>query len=183
MNFCSQCGASIKLAIPEGDNRQRHICTSCHHIHYLNPKIVAGCLPVWQDKVLLCKRSIEPRSGYWTLPAGFMENGESTRHAALRETREEANARVSNLQLYTLTSMAPVSQVQMIYLAQLDDLDFSAGDETEAVALYSEEEIPWDDLAFQTIHNALKLFFEDRKKGIFPLHHIDLERPSKPPEN
>ncbi len=178
MNFCSQCGSTVRFDIPEDDTRPRHICNSCGVIHYSNPKVIAGCLPVYEDKVLLCKRAIEPRNGYWTLPAGFMENGESTRHAAARETLEEANARVSGLQLYTITSLIPVSQVQLIYLAQLDDLNFSAGDETEDVQLFAEEDIPWKELAFQTIRNALKFYFEDRKEGRFPMRHVDLETPA-----
>lgn len=177
MNYCSQCGSPVKFEIPEADNRPRHICTQCHYIHYSNPKLVAGCLPVFEEKILLCKRAIEPRNGYWTLPAGYMENGESTRHAAQRETLEEANARVSDLQLYTITSVIPVSHVQLIYLAQLDDLNFSAGDETTDVRLFSEHEIPWDHLAFQTIRNALHFYFEDRKNGTFPTRHVDLEMP------
>ena len=177
MNYCNLCGSTVRFEIPAGDNRPRHICNGCGEIHYVNPKIIAGCLPVYEDKVLLCKRAIEPRSGYWTLPAGFMENGESTRDAAARETREEANARVSQLQLYTLTSLVPVSQVQMIYLAQLDDLNFSAGDETTDVQLFSEKEVPWKDLAFQTIRNALTFYFADRKTGEFPIRHVDLETP------
>ncbi len=177
MNFCSQCGSPVKLAIPAGDNRPRHICTHCETIHYSNPKIVAGCLPVHDGKILLCKRAIEPRNGFWTLPAGYMENHESTQQAAIRETLEEANARVSQLQLYTVTSILHASHVQMIYLAQLDDLNFSAGDETTEVQLFSETEIPWHELAFQTIHNALKLYFEDRKRKEFPLRHIDLDTP------
>ncbi|WP_290697972.1 NUDIX hydrolase [Amphritea sp.] len=179
MNFCNQCGSAVRLEVPEGDNRPRHICNNCSFIHYVNPKVIAGCLPVYEGKVLLCKRAIEPRIGFWTLPAGYMENGESTQNAATRETREEANARVSQLELYTLTSLVPVSQVQLIYLAQLDDLDFSAGDETEDVQLFAEEDIPWDDLAFQTIRNALRFYFEDRKKGVFPMRHIDLETPPR----
>lgn len=177
MKYCNLCGSTVRLEIPAGDSRPRHICNECDEIHYVNPKVIAGCLPVYEDKVLLCKRSIEPRTGYWTLPAGFMENGESTRQAAARETLEEANARVSSLQLYTLTSIVPVSQVQMIYLAQLDDLNFFAGDETTDVQLFSEETVPWDELAFQTIRNALRFYFEDRKQGIFPLRHVDLKTP------
>jgi ADP-ribose pyrophosphatase YjhB (NUDIX family) len=179
MNFCNQCGSAVRLEVPEGDNRPRHICNNCNFIHYVNPKVIAGCLPVYEGKVLLCKRAIEPRIGYWTLPAGYMENGESTQNAATRETREEANARVSHLELYTVTSIVPVSQVQLIYLAQLDDLNFSAGDETEEVQLFAEEDIPWDDLAFQTIRNALRFYFEDRKTNVFPMRHIDLETPPR----
>ncbi|MDO6563237.1 NUDIX hydrolase [Amphritea sp. 1_MG-2023] len=178
MKYCNLCGSTVRFEIPSGDNRPRHICNHCGEIHYSNPKIIAGCLPVYEDKVLLCKRDIEPRIGFWTLPAGYMENSESTRDAACRETLEEANARVSNLQLYTLTSIVPVSQVQMLYLAQLDDLNFSAGDETTDVQLFSEADIPWDDLAFQTIKNALTFYFHDRKTGHFPLHHVDLTIPA-----
>lgn len=177
MNYCNLCGSTVRFEIPPGDNRPRYICNNCGEIHYINPKIIAGCLPVYEDKVLLCKRAIQPRIGLWTLPAGFMENGESTRHAAARETLEEANARVSGLQLYTLTSIVPVNQVQLIYLAQLDDLNFSAGDETSDVQLFSEADIPWDKLAFQTINNALKFYFTDRKVDRYPLHHVDLETP------
>jgi len=175
MNFCSQCGHGVALKIPDGDSRPRYVCEHCETVHYQNPNIVAGCLPVYQGKVLLCRRGIEPRYGYWTLPAGFMENGEAVDHAASRETREEACARVQNLQLYTVSSLLHVNQVQMIYLAELDGPDFDAGEETLEAALFSEHEIPWTELAFETIHNALEFYFEDRKSGHFPLRHINIE--------
>lgn len=176
MKYCSHCGDSLYTAIPEGDNRERHICGGCGTIHYQNPRIIAGCLPVFEDKVLLCRRAIEPRLGYWTLPAGFMENGESTEQAALRETYEEALATVEIRQLYTVTSILHVNQVQMFYLAHMATPDFGPTSESLEVALFSEEEIPWQDLAFKTIHNALRFYFDDRKSGIFPLRHVELNR-------
>ena len=173
MNYCSECGSAVHQRIPEGDNRPRYVCTQCETIHYQNPRIIAGCLPVYRDKVLLCKRAIEPCYGLWTLPAGFMENGETTREAAMRETREEACAEVEIECLYTMTSIAPIDQVQMFYLARMDKPEFDAGEETLEAGLFSEEEIPWDQLAFKTVINALKFYFKDRKQGQFPLRHVD----------
>ncbi|TCK04930.1 NUDIX hydrolase [Marinobacterium mangrovicola] len=175
MNYCSQCGESVEIGIPPGDNRERHICPACGTIHYHNPRIIAGCLPVYGDKVLLCKRAIEPRLGYWTLPAGFMENGESTEDAARRETREEACTEVQMQSLYTLTSILHVNQVQMIYLAQMPEPTFGPSEESLEVELFSEEEIPWDQLAFETIRMVLNLYFEDRKKQHFPLRHVEID--------
>lgn len=170
MKYCSQCGQPVEILIPPGDNRPRHVCGSCHTIHYQNPKIVTGTLPVWEDQVLLCKRAIEPRYGLWTLPAGFMETGETTEEAAARESHEEANANIEIQQLYTVISLPHIDQVYMLYRASLSDLDFSAGEETLEVKLFQEQEIPWQQLAFRTIHFTLKRFFEDRQKGHFPLH-------------
>ena len=170
MKYCSQCGQPVEILIPPGDNRPRHVCGSCHTIHYQNPKIVTGTLPVWEGQVLLCKRAIEPRFGLWTLPAGFMETGETTEEAAARESREEANANIEIQQLYTVISLPHIDQVYMLYRASLSDLGFSAGEETLEVKLFHEQEIPWQQLAFRTIHFTLKRFFEDRQKGRFPLH-------------
>lgn len=172
MKYCSNCAGTLNYCVPEGDNLPRFTCQQCGMIHYQNPKIVTGCLPVFKDKVLLCKRAIEPRKGYWTLPAGFMENGETTEEGALRETLEEANAQVNISHLYTITSIVHVNQVQLIYLADLPLPEFSASDESLEVRLFSEEEIPWDDLAFRTIRNALRYFFEDRKNNEFPLRNV-----------
>lgn len=176
MKYCSQCGAQVQQQIPPGDNRHRYVCSNCHTIHYENPRVIAGCLPVYGDQVLLCKRAIEPRYGLWTLPAGFMENGESTEQAARRETLEEANAQVQIRSLYTLTSILHVDQVQMIYLADLMEPEFSASEESLEVRLFREEEIPWDSLAFPTITNALRFYFSDRRHGHFPLRHLELSR-------
>ena len=174
MKYCPSCAGEIELSTPEGDHLPRHTCTLCGTIHYQNPKIVSGCLPFYEDKVLLCKRAIEPRKGFWTLPAGFMENNESTEDGALRETREEANAEVTLLHLYTLTSIVHVNQVQFLYLAEMNSKTFSPSIESEEVRLFSEEEIPWDHLAFQTINNALKYYFSDRKKQHYPLRQLEM---------
>ncbi len=174
MKFCSTCGASVALLIPEGDSVPRHVCIACHTIHYQNPKIVVGCLPVWEDKILLCRRAIEPRYGLWTLPAGFMENGETTTQGAMRETLEEANARVELKGLYTLINLPHISQVYMMFRGKLLDLDFSPGIESLEVALFAEEEIPWNELAFTTIRDTLKHFFLDRKAGYFQFHEGDI---------
>jgi len=175
MKFCNQCGAGVAKRVPEGDNRPRHVCTECGTIHYLNPRIIAGCLPVYGDKVLLCRRAIEPRLGYWTLPAGFMENGESTEHAARRETLEETCAEVEIHSLYTLTSIVHVNQVQLIYLASLPRPEYAPSEESLEVCLFAEDEIPWDELAFETIRQVLRLYFEDRKRQQFPLRHIEID--------
>lgn len=169
MNFCSQCGHRVHQAIPEGDDRLRDICSSCGTIHYSNPVIVAGTLPVQGSHVLLCQRAIEPGYGLWTLPAGFMENGETTVEAALRETREEAGAVVRHAELYTVLDIPRFNNVYMIFRSELDG-GFSAGIESLQVALFEEDEIPWDQIAFETVRRTLKLFFEDRTRGHFPLH-------------
>lgn len=176
MNFCSQCGQSVELKVPAGDNRERHVCSHCNTIHYQNPNIVAGCLPVWEDKVLLCKRAIEPRHGFWTLPAGFMENDETLEQAATRETIEEANANLKISKLYTVISLPHLNQIYMLYLAKLVDLNFSPGPESLDVQLFTEEQIPWDNLAFRTIDFTLKRYFEDRKENKFPLHSSFIEK-------
>jgi ADP-ribose pyrophosphatase YjhB (NUDIX family) len=190
MKFCSECAHPVDLRVPEGDNRPRYVCAQCEAIHYQNPKLVVGSIPVWEEggelKVLLCKRAIEPRHGYWTLPAGFMENAETTAQAAIRETEEEAGANVELGELFTLLNVAQVHQVHLFYLARLLDLDFSAGVESLDVQLFSENEIPWDDLAFPTVRTTLELFFADRVKmregGRYGFHSRDLVRPMRTPE-
>ncbi|MYN16663.1 NUDIX domain-containing protein [Rugamonas sp. FT107W] len=184
MKFCSECAAPVSLAIPAGDNRPRYVCGNCATIHYQNPKMVLGTIPVWERdgelKVLLCKRAIEPRHGYWTLPAGFMENNETTAEGAIRETQEEAGANIALGQMFSLLNVARVHQVHMFYLATLLDLDFAPGEESLEVQLFSEAEIPWDDLAFPTIHTTLELFFADRVKiregGSYGFHTQDIIR-------
>ncbi|HIE54456.1 MAG TPA: NUDIX domain-containing protein [Chromatiaceae bacterium] len=165
MNYCCRCGGELDLRVPAGDNRPRHVCTGCGEIHYLNPKMVTGCIPVWEDRVLLCKRAIEPRYGFWTLPAGFMENGESCQQGAARETLEEANARARIVQLYTTFNLPHINQVYLLFRAELEDLDFSPGKESLEVALFREEEVPWEELAFAVVKETLKLYFEDRRRG------------------
>ena len=174
MKFCSDCGATLTMMVPPGDNRERFVCSDCDTIHYVNPRIVTGCLPVWQDRVLLCLRDIEPRRGYWTLPAGFLENGETIAAGAARETAEEANARVKDLELYTVFSLPHISQAYMFFRAELCDLDFSSGEETLDVRLFAEHEIPWDQLAFPVITQSLEFFFDDRGSGNFPVRSREL---------
>lgn len=174
INYCSSCGAPVSVRVPAGDRLPRHICDACGAIHYRNPRLVVGTLPVWDDAVLLCRRAIEPRHGKWTLPAGFMENAETVAEAALRETREEANASIELGRMFTLISVPHVSQVHVVYLARLLDLGFSAGEETLDVRLFREAEIPWDEIAFRTIGMTLRHFFEDRRAGRFEFHASDL---------
>lgn len=180
MKFCSQCGTeNIRWEIPQGDNRPRHVCGACNEIYYQNPKIVVGCIPEWEDTVLLCRRAIEPRYGYWTLPAGFMENDETTSEAAERETLEEANARVELLGLYTVMNIPHTNQVYMMFRSRLLDLDFGPGSESLEVKLFREDEIPWRELAFPTIIHTLELYFEERRKARFGVHLGDIVRESR----
>ncbi len=179
MKFCSHCGNKVEHKIPEGDNRPRYVCEPCDFIHYQNPNIVAGTLPVYKDKVLLCKRAIEPRYGYWTLPAGFMENKETTQEGAVRETWEEAEATVEITQLFSMINVPQIDQVHIFFLANLSEPKFASGSESLEVALFSEQEIPWDEIAFPTVKKTLELFFEDRKKGHFGMHVEDIIRPPR----
>lgn len=151
--------------IPPGDNRERQVCPACHTIHYENPKIVAGTLSVHDGKVLMCRRAIEPRKGYWTLPGGFMENGESCEEAALRETREEACAQVEIQQLFCVISVTHISQVHLFYLAALPEPEFGAGEESLEVGLFAYDEIPWSELAFPTVEETLKKYYEARSSN------------------
>ncbi|MFP5400882.1 MAG: NUDIX hydrolase [Gammaproteobacteria bacterium] len=180
MNYCSSCGAPVAFRIPPGDTLPRHVCERCGTIHYQNPKVVVGALPVWEDKVLLCRRAIEPRHGMWTLPAGFMENEETTAQAAARETLEEACARIEVGELYTLIDVPHISQVHIIYRARLLDLDFRPGEESLDVALFAEDEIPWERIAFRSIAISLRHFFEDRRSGHWGMHTASLAPP--PPD-
>ncbi|MET0091060.1 MAG: NUDIX hydrolase [Candidatus Thiodiazotropha sp.] len=176
MNFCSQCGEKVALLIPEGDNRPRYVCASCQTVHYQNPKIVVGCIPVWEDKVLMCRRAIEPRYGLWTLPAGFMENGETSQQGAARETLEEACARVEVEGLYSLFNLPHINQIYLMFRSRLLDLDFSAGEESLEVALYEAHEIPWERIAFPVIYETLQAFFSDREQGHFPMRSSTIVR-------
>jgi ADP-ribose pyrophosphatase YjhB (NUDIX family) len=180
IKFCTQCGSEkIELRVPPGDDRLRAVCAACGHIHYINPKIVVGSIPIWGEQVLLCKRAIEPRYGKWTLPAGFMEEGETLAEGAARETLEEAGARITIEQLYASYSLPEISQVYVLFLASLDDLNYAAGIESLEVKLFHEHEIPWDEIAFLTIREGLKRYFSDRKSGAFIPHFADLRKPKK----
>lgn len=170
MNFCSHCGAALSYRVPAGDNRPRFVCDACGSIHYQNPKMVVGCIPEWEDRILLCRRAIEPKYGLWTLPAGFMENGETTADGAARETLEEAGARVEVLELHSLINLPDINQVYLMYRARLLDLDFAPGEESLEVALFREADIPWGQIAFRTIHNTLDDYYADRRRGSYRLH-------------
>ena len=180
MKFCSNCGAPVSLKIPPGDSLPRHVCDACNTIHYQNPKMVVGCIPEWEDRILLCRRAIEPRHGLWTVPAGFMENGETTYQGAARETLEEANARVEVGPLYALYNIPHISQVYILFRARLLDTDFSAGAESLEVRLFTESEIPWDDIAFATVRNTLRHYYADRQRGAYEFHLGTIESANRP---
>lgn len=172
--FCPKCGGPIEYAIPSGDDRQRDICPRCEQIFYHNPVVVVGCIAEWEGKVLMCRRAIEPRLGFWTLPAGFLELGESTPEAGARETREEALAEVSTGPLFSLINIPDIGQIHMFYRAWMSDGQHAAGMESEETTLMAEEDIPWRDLAFPTIHRTLEHYFADRRAGQYQLHTEDL---------
>ncbi|MBI5915603.1 MAG: NUDIX hydrolase [Bacteroidetes bacterium] len=171
MNYCSNCGSpQISWRVPPGDNRLRQVCGACGTVHYHNPKIIAGCLPMWEDKVLLCRRAIEPRQGLWNVPAGFLEIGESVEAGAIREVQEEAEAQVHQLRLHTIFTFTNFHHVYIQFLGELVDGQFGVGEETLESRLFSEEEIPWDEIAFASSVFALQRFFEDRKSGVPQVH-------------
>ena len=174
IKHCRTCGAPTRYVVPEGDNRERATCSDCGTIHYENPTNIVGTLPVWGEQVLLCRRAIEPRHGLWTLPAGFMELGETTAEGALRETLEEAGANVEMQDLFTIMNVVKVGQVHLYYRARLRDTRFDPGPETLEARLFTEAEIPWDELAFRTVKETLRCFFDDRRRGQFGLHCADI---------
>jgi ADP-ribose pyrophosphatase YjhB (NUDIX family) len=174
IRHCRVCGAAVEYRIPALDNRDRAVCTACGEIHYENPLNVVGTVPVWGDQVLLCRRAIEPRYGLWTLPAGFMELGETSAAGAQRETLEEAGARIEMQQLFSVLEVVRVGQVHLFYRARLLDTQFDPGPESLEARLFHEHEIPWDELAFRTVRRTLELFFEARRTGVFDVHCEDI---------
>jgi len=177
IKHCNACGTLVVHRIPDGDSRMRAVCPSCGHIQYENPKIVAGCIPVYGDRILMCKRAIEPRYGLWTLPAGFMELNETAAEGAAREALEEANAKVEVEGLYTVFSLPHISQVYMMFRARLLDPDVSPGIESLEVKLVTQDEIPWDSLAFAMVKRTLDFFLEDRRRGEFITRFGDIRAP------
>jgi ADP-ribose pyrophosphatase YjhB (NUDIX family) len=171
---CKRCGAPVEYRIPADDNRERATCTACGSVFYENPLNVVGTVPAWHEQVLLCRRNIEPRYGLWTLPAGFLELGESTEAGALRETDEEAGVRVELQGLFTVLNVVRVGQVHLFYRARLLDTVFAPGPETIEARLFAESEVPWDELAFRTVRETLRHYFEDRRRGQFGLHCADI---------
>ena len=170
MKYCSECGAILTVAVPPGDHLPRSMCLQCDTIHYQNPKLVTGCVAEWQGEILICKRAIEPRAGFWTLPAGFMENGETTEAAAARETVEEALATVTGLVPFALVNVPHVDQVHLMFRGVLADGKHAPGPESQATALVPEERIPWDDIAFPSVRFTLERYLEDRRAGSFGFH-------------
>lgn len=179
MKYCSNCSALVELRVPEGDTLPRYVCPTCSVIHYQNPKMVVGCIPEWEDQILLCRRAIEPRHGLWTLPAGFMENAETLAQAAARETLEEANARVEMGALYAIYNLPHINQVYVLFRARLLDLNFKPGSESLDVKLFSEAEIPWDTMAFRVIREPLQRYFDERRQGQFGFHMDTIEAERK----
>jgi ADP-ribose pyrophosphatase YjhB (NUDIX family) len=174
MNYCSHCGHTVQFGDIEGEHMPRFHCAHCKTIHYVNPKVIVGCLPIWEDKVMLCRRSIEPQFGLWNIPGGFMENGEDPEQGAVREMWEETNGRVTILGLHTVFSVVPVNQVHLHYLAQMADTNYSITPESSEIQLFTEADIPWKDIAFASSKFALKRYFEDRKLNMRRTHRGSL---------
>lgn len=177
MNFCPECAHPISILVPEGDDLPRFVCEQCGTIHYRNPRLVVGCVPEWDGRILLCRRAIEPRHGYWTVPAGFLENDETTREGAARETREEACAAVEIGSALSMTHVVHVNQVHLMYRAKMVDGQYAAGRESLEVGLFRPEEIPWDDIAFPSVRFCLEHFIQDRERGREDFHIQDVRRP------
>jgi ADP-ribose pyrophosphatase YjhB (NUDIX family) len=177
MKFCSSCAHPVTVRIPDGDHLPRHVCGGCGTIHYQNPRLIVGCVPEFEGKILLCRRAIEPRLGFWTLPAGFMENGESMQAGAARESMEEALAKVAIGSPLAIVHVLHANQVHVMFRAKLLNDDFGAGPESLEVALFEEHAIPWTEVAFRSVDYALRRYLEDRLTGREPLHFHDLDPP------
>jgi len=177
MKYCSACGNAVSLRTPEGDHLPRHICDVCGTIHYENPRLIVGCVPEYEGKILLCKRAIEPRRGFWTLPAGFMENGESLQMAAARESMEEALAKVKIEEPVAIVNVLHAHQVHVIFRARLLDPNIGVGPESLEVGLFDESEIPWPEIAFRSVEFALRRYLDDRREGREKLYFHDLTPP------
>ncbi|MDO9074068.1 MAG: NUDIX hydrolase [Rubrivivax sp.] len=174
IKHCRVCGTEVSYRVPAEDNRERAVCTACSEIHYENPINVVGTVPAWGEQVLLCRRNIEPRFGFWTLPAGFLEMGESTAAGAERETVEEAGARIELQDLFTVLNVVRAGQLHLYYRARLLDTTLDPGPETIEARLFREDEIPWDELAFRTVRLTLEHYFADRRRGAFVVHAGDV---------
>ena len=178
MKFCSHCGAGLVQKIPEDDDRLRFVCDRCRTIHYQNPKIVVGTIPEWEDRLLLCRRAIEPRAGMWTLPAGYLENGETMIDGARRETLEEAGAKMEKLEPFAMFDLPFINQVYIMFRGPLVSRDYRPGKESLEIRLFAEKDIPWDDLAFVVVRETLARYFGDRAAGRFILHTGTIIPPS-----
>lgn len=175
IKHCKSCGTAVTYRLPDdGDQRQRAVCPACNTVHYENPLNVVGTVPYYGERVLLCKRNIEPRKGFWTLPAGFMELNETAAEGAARETDEEAGAKIEMGALFSLISVPRVGQVHLFYLAELQSDIFDPGHETMETKMFAEEDIPWEEIAFKTVRITLERYFSDRKQGTFGIHTVDI---------
>ncbi len=175
MNFCPKCGAPVAQRVPDGDHLPRSVCTACGTVHYDNPKLVAGCVPEFEGRILLCRRAIEPRRGYWTIPAGFMENGETLQQAAARECQEEALARVVIGDLCAIVHVLHARQVHVMFRARLADPSFGVGVESLEAKLCEERDLPWPDIAFQSVAFTLQSWLQDRAAGRSELHYRTID--------
>jgi len=171
MNYCGNCGHSITIQVPDGDDRERHCCNSCGSIHYFNPRIIVACLPVWEGKIMLCRRGIEPRKGYWTLPGGFMELNETTEDGAIRETWEETKAEVEIERLQGIYNMPQINQVYFVYLAKMKSAHYEITPESTEIELVDPKDIPWDKLAFRVMKKVLEQFVNEETPGNPEIHH------------
>jgi ADP-ribose pyrophosphatase YjhB (NUDIX family) len=176
MNFCSNCAARVALRIPDGDNVPRFVCEACGTIHYQNPKLVVGCVPEHEGKIVICRRAIEPRRGYWTVPAGFMENGETLQQAAARESREEALIDVEIGSLLAVVHVLYAHQVHVFFRGRMRTASYGAGIESLEVELVRPQDIPWSEIAFPSTEYTLRRYLEDRAAGREPYHFTELER-------
>lgn len=174
IRYCNRCAADVSFIVPAGDSLPRYVCNSCGHIHYENPRLVVGCVATWEERILICRRAIEPQLGFWTLPAGFMENGETTAEAASRETMEEAGAKIIVDAPFAMVSIAHINQVHLFYRGRLASPDYAAGEESLEVALVTADQIPWNELAFRSVRHCLERFLEDRTSGRFQFHETAL---------
>jgi ADP-ribose pyrophosphatase YjhB (NUDIX family) len=176
MNYCNHCGARVELRTPPGDHLPRYVCSSCGMIHYENPRLVVGCVPEHEGRILICKRAIEPRMGFWTVPAGFMENNETLQQAAARESLEEALAEVKIGSLLSLVHVLHAHQVHVFFRAALPEARFGVGPESLEVKLVRPEEIPWDDIAFPSTDFTLRRYLQDRAAGREEHHFTTIDR-------
>jgi len=174
IKFCPMCGSTVSREIPDGDDHLRHVCHNCGNIQYQNPKVVVGCIPEWEDRILFCRRDIEPQRGKWTLPAGFMENGETAAEGAKRETWEEAGSRVRIIAPYRLYDLPFVNQVYVMFRASMLNADFRTTQESSEVRLMEEKNVPWKEIAFPVIRETLKSYFKDRRAGRFEFLNLEL---------
>jgi len=179
MKYCSNCGNLLEWIIPPGDDRPRHVCQSCETVYYQNPKMVVGCIPEWQDKIILCRRNIEPQKGLWTLPAGFLENGETIADGAIRETREETGATVVELKPYLLFDIVHIQQMYMMFRSRLLSPQFHSTPESSEVNLFSQKEIPWGEIAFRVMDKTLQIYFTDKQSGKFNFQIQEIEATDK----